>query len=185
MVKFFGALGAAAVLVTGAVAIPTGASASGVLQATIPVTPSTVIKSVTISPTSVTFGESPGTCTQDQSTTTKLQFPNGVCTAPKVTVTDNGSGTNEQISVNGADAVPSDMGTNWALTSNTSPGSNEYRVSNGGAALTTTATCDSDFTQCASVSPNSSQAETLTLTGPTSSTDQSTSFSTQVTWTAS
>src|SRR5438477_2584443 len=79
-------------------------SSDGQATATIPV--QQVVRSVTVSPTAVTYGN----CTKGG---TSLAFPNDNCDTPAITVTN--TGTAGHINVRGSDAVPSDNGTPWSL----------------------------------------------------------------------
>jgi hypothetical protein len=156
-------------------------SSDGQATATIPV--QQVVRSVTVSPNAVTYGN----CTKGGAS---LTFPNDTCYAPPITVTN--SGTAGHINVHGSDAVPSDNGTPWTLAPG-SPGADQFTESltgstQGGATLSNTDSCDKAFddfqaSDCAA-GPNQSQSESLYMTGPSSSTDSSSSFATTITWTA-
>lgn len=193
---------AAAVCAVGvASAVPVGAaSTSGSSTGTVNVTPPAV-RSITVSPASFTFGA----CYDHANTSTgsTLAFPNGYCY-----IANNGSGitiTNgtaaSHIDVQGADAVPSDAGTHWTLCtvgtssclgSSNQPGQDQFgeRVDVSGQAdpwLTNSTQCDTAFdapTSSCAATAGQATTETLTLVGPSGSTDTSTTFSTVLTWTA-
>jgi hypothetical protein len=175
---------AAAALLGGASPAARSASSAGV-TATIPV----VIKSVTISTRTLAFGR----CSGGYSTGAGLGFPNGTCTTGQVTVT-NGAAPST-ILVSGANATPSDGGKAWALCDGpgtpsctlTAPGTDQYTEQDLAVDLGLTGACDLNFasTPCGHAAPGQAKAESLRLYGPRSSTDQSTTFTTQITWTAS
>jgi hypothetical protein len=97
-------------------AIPAFATGTtGGVSVSLNVTPPAV-KSITVGPTSTSYGN----CFSNvflgggsSSTGSQLNFPNGGCSTPSVTVT-NGN-TPAAISVAGADMVPADNATHWAL----------------------------------------------------------------------
>ena len=170
------------------------------------------IVSVTVSPSSASFdgciGGKAGFDTQ--STPTALGFPNGRCSlgAPgtfgtfPITITNTGVAAD--VYVNGGNAVPSDGGTQWNLCNlganpavacsgddGKLPGNNQYVVQNftadsiHHAGLTNTITCDTEFAAggCSAVQ-GTNQSEGILLTGPSSTSDQSTSWTVTITWTA-
>jgi hypothetical protein len=167
------------------------------VSATIPV----AVRSLTVSPTSVTFG----TCLVGTLSSTGLAFPNGLCTAPTAA-----SDTVSNINVSNTGAPASVLvevtnvvtgGVNWSPVSST-PGQDQFEMDNGAATtpFALTPVCDGYFTAnmasgtnsavsgstCpVEVSSSASSLETLRLTGPSATTTQGTSFSTTVTWLAS
>lgn len=194
---------AAFVALAGVAALP--ASGGNGLNLSLNIAPQSV-KSVTVSPTSASYGQ----CVGGSSTPFQLGFPNGECQGQgSITVTNGQS--DAIILVAGSDMVPADQGPHWTLCKFAStctqqvPGPNQYYetlstspgYNNTGPAppgpgpflsLSNQAVCDTDFAggQCgATVGPGFSQSEYLAITGPSSSTDQSPSWSTVVTWTAS
>jgi hypothetical protein len=153
------------------------------------------VRSLTISPTSVTM------CTPQS----PLTFPNGFCQSPNITITNGAAGGH--VEVNGASALPNDgSGNGWALCGGTGltcsngvapnvvPGADQYEEGTGntggglsGPDLTSTPACDTSFdsggTGCVST-PGQVSTEFVGITGPSSSSDQSPMFSTTVSWTA-
>jgi hypothetical protein len=176
-------LSAAAIVATGVTAL-----AGNSITATINVAPPAV-KSVTVSVSTLTYS----TCSGGSSTSTQLGFPNGACNAAAYTVT-NGS-TAAEIDVTGADAVPSSGGTkHWVLVSSLAPGVDQYRelVHNASAGpnsptLSNSAQCDTNFvpsTNPCTDAAGATSSEIAFLTGPSSSTDPSSTFTTTITYTA-
>lgn len=152
---------------------PSGSNAS--LTATVSVAGQ--FKSVTVSTNSETFAN----CSGGSSSGATLGFPNGNCSTPSFEVTNNGS-VPESLDVQATNATPSDGGTPWSLiTSEASPGQDQFRLSNQDAFLSTTPAPD---TAAGTLQPNGVANESLTLTGPSASSDPSNTFSTAVTWTA-
>jgi hypothetical protein len=156
------------------VVVPSQASPGASLTATVPV--SAQFKSVTLSTGSATFGN----CVGGSSTGNVLGFPNGTCSTPAFTVTNNGT-VPESLDVQATNATPSDNGTPWALIGSGTPGADQYQLGNGSEPFSTTATPD---VIAATLPPLSDVSEALTLVGPSRSSDASPSFSTAVTWTA-
>jgi hypothetical protein len=201
-------LAAATIALLGVWATPALAASSGSSTATINVAPS--VLSVSVSPTTVTFAK----CAGGTSTSADLGFPDGECnvgTLPDdgqsvggVDVTNTGEAS--QIDVNGSNATPSDNGTPWTLCSNigncsngANPGANQFSIQSLGwygsignsvMSLTNTPSCDSAFSNggtsddSCSATTGASEDEQLLLTGPQSSTDTSSVFTTTLTWTA-
>jgi len=181
--------------------IPASANTSASTTGTITV----AVRSVTVSPSSIAFGSC---VTNDGLTSTgsALTFPNGGCQAINITIT-NGTAPGH-IDITGADAIPADSGTHWTLcgavaaaggatcaNGQFTPGVDQFfeegHSSNTSAPsppLSTTPQCDLAFANSggASCSATSGQvgSEYLSLEGPSSSTDNSTSFTTIWTWTA-
>jgi hypothetical protein len=170
------------------------------------------IVSVTVSPSSASFGGCAGgnAGVNTASTSTELGFPNGHCSLGTpgahgsfpITVTNTGVAAD--VYVNGGNAVPSDGGTQWGLCNfgtnpakacsadgGKLPGANQYVVQNftagsvNTAGLTGTMTCDTQFAAggCSAVQGDA-QSEGILLTGPASSSDQATSWTVTITWTA-
>jgi hypothetical protein len=81
------------------------------------------IRSVTVSPGSVNFGDCTGGSGYTDSTQGAMGYPNGGCSvgAPGVNasypITVTYTGIPGDVYVSGSDAVPSDSGTNWTLCS--------------------------------------------------------------------
>lgn len=201
-------------------AIPAFAGNTGGVSVSLNAAPPAV-KSITVGPTSTSYGN----CFSNVflggnsvPTGSQLNFPNGGCSTPSVTVT-NGN-TPAAISVAGADMVPADNATHWALCTfggTTSactgpqfisgpngpmryPGTDEYyeTISSSSGlnlgsnstqgtlqALSNTAAADSLFGPTGGASANQQKSEFLAVTGPSQSSDSSTSWGTTVTWTAS
>jgi hypothetical protein len=181
-----------------------------VVAPAIPVAPPPV-KSVTISIGSTTYIN----CVYGSSTGTQLGFPNGACVAFNGIQVTNGTAP-ATIMVNGADMVPADNGTHWALEPASPltyditsppplPGPDQYLETVSGLpltggynsgpqldqgpflTLTNTPSCDlafTGFTGCGTVPAGTANNEFLAMTGPSSSTDTSSTFTTTVTWTA-
>jgi hypothetical protein len=170
------------------------------------------IVAVTVSPSSANFGGCAGgnAGVNTASTSAALGFPNGHCSLGtpgahgSFPITITNTGVAADVYVNGANAVPSDKGTEWGLCNlgtNPSvkcsadegklPGNNQYVVQNftsgsmNPTGLTGGMTCDTQFAAggC-SVVQGDAQAEGILLTGPASSSDQSTSWTVTITWTA-
>jgi hypothetical protein len=170
------------------------------------------IVSVTVAPSSASFGGCAGgsSSVNTASTASALGFPNGHCSLGTpgthgsfpITITNTGVAAN--VYVSGGNAVPSDKGDDWGLCNfGTSPavkcgaddgklpGNNQYVVQNfaagsmNTAGLTGAMTCDTQFAAggCSAVQGDA-QAEGILLTGPASSSDQSTAWTVTITWTA-
>jgi hypothetical protein len=195
-------LAAAIATLTALTAIPAAAGNSGGVAVSLSVVAGPV-KSITVSPGSTSYTN----CKYGTSTTTQLGFPNAICSgASTILITDGGSPAT--ILVNGADFIPSDNGTHWALcggsggpacangvltgpnqayeTTSLTPGSGVDGSGNGPfLALSNNAVCDGIGFGCGQAAAGAQATEYLSLEGPSSSTDPSSSFSTSVTWTAS
>jgi len=149
------------------------------------------IKSVTINPSSVTFG-SCLTFGGGSASGSTLAFPNGSCISPQISVANNGT-VPESVSIQGTSAVPSDNGTPWTLTSYNpssggppAPGQDQYIVEANGQPTGSLATTPiADPTAGSALQPNAAVSEDLALFGPSASSDQSPQFATTVTWIAS
>jgi hypothetical protein len=164
------------------------------------------VTSVTLSVSSDSYTN----CVYGSSTSAQLGFPNGACVAADPIVVTNGTAA-ATIMVTGADMVPQDGATHWTLPPApgvfngcpVTPGADQYCETlalgpgpDSGPAealqqylsLANTATCDVTFTGffgCGTAQPGQASNEFLAMTGPSSSTDASGSFSTTITWTAS
>ena len=170
------------------------------------------IISVTVSPSSASFGGCTGgnASVNTASTPAALGFPNGHCwlgtpgTNGSFPIKITNTGVAADVYVNGGNAVPSDGGTQWDLCNfgtkpatacsgdgGKLPGNNQYVVQNfaagsmNAAGLTNTMTCDTLFAagRCSAVE-GSARSEGILLTGPASSSDQSTSWTVTIMWTA-
>jgi hypothetical protein len=200
-------LAAAAAAAIGLVAVPaipaSAAGGPGNLSVSVSVVPP-VVKSVTLSVSSTSYVN----CVYGTSTATQLGFPNGACQAASQPIVVTNGTAPATITVNGANMVPADLGPNWTLAGSAGPapscpatGPDQYCETlapvsgyDSGASLTpapylvlgNAATCDTVFSPaCGPASPGQAAPEFLAMTGPSSSTDTSSSFSTAVTWTAS
>lgn len=142
---------------------------SGTTTAHLKVVPT--IRSVTVSPGSVTFGNCSGGSGHTNSTQNALGYPNGSCTVGAIGVNETFpisvtyTGIPGSVYVSGSDAVPSDNGTEWTLCSPPGspasqtactgtqglPGNDQYMVMNFAEAvenaevLTVTPSCDREF----------------------------------------
>ena len=170
------------------------------------------IVSVTVSPSSANFGGCAGgnASVNTASTSAALGFPNGHCSLGtpgahgSFPITITNTGVAADVYVNGGNAVPSDKGTEWGLCNfgtnpaakcsagdGKLPGNNQYVVQNfasgsmNPAGLTGSMTCDTQFAAggCSAVQGDA-QAEGILLTGPASSSDQSTTWTVTIIWTA-
>jgi hypothetical protein len=172
-----------------AAGVTAGAAVAASSTGTVTETINIGVRSLTVSPTSAAM------CTPAN----PLTFPNGNCGSSTITITNGPAGGH--VDVQGASALPSDnSGNGWALCGTagnnctggnaTTPGADQYleqvTPANGGfgPALSTIPVCDTAFSAgCVSI-PGEVGAEAITLTGPSSSSDQSTTFNSSVTWTA-
>jgi hypothetical protein len=168
------------------------------------------VKSVTISPTSVSYSG----CVYGSSSGSNLGFPNGACQTQTGVNVQNGSAP-ATIMVNGADMAPSDSGTHWMLcqtggppgqlpcaNGTTTPGDDQYyetvstsqgvntgtqRAPGNFQPLSNQPSCDTAIGSgvcVTNLSAGTAALEFLAVTGPHASSDPSTSWSTSVTWTA-
>jgi plastocyanin len=155
---------------------PASGQGSAALNATVSV--ASQFKSVTLSASSETFGN----CVGGSSSGGTLGFPNGVCQTPSVTVTNNGT-VPETLDVQGANATPSDSGTAWTLIApgGSQPGQDQFELRNPTGFITPTPAADG---VAGTLQPNGNVSESVSLIGPSASTDTSSSFSTTLTWTA-
>jgi hypothetical protein len=202
---------AAAIGLVAAPAFPASAAGNpdpASLSVSVSVVPPAV-KSVTLSVSSTTYTG----CFYGSSTSTQLGFPNGACTAAASPFTVTNGTAPATILVSGADMVPADSGPHWALcgvalacsSSQFIPGSDQYLETVSGnpgynsgpqqgpgpfVLFDNTPQCDITFAGLTGNTCNAAPAgavskEFLAMTGPSSSTDSSSTFSTTVTWTAS
>ena len=184
---------------------------SGSVSAHLSVVPT--IRSVTVSPGSVTFGGCTHGAGETASAGSKMGYPNGICWvgstgAPDASfpITVTYTGLSGNVWVSGSNAVPSDNGTNWSLCNPVGepactggqgkPGTNQFAVSTFAsevanfAVLTGSATCDNVFDPGGGCSAtpaefgSQTQHEGLQLTGPNTSDDHATSWSVNITWIA-
>jgi hypothetical protein len=190
-------------------AAPALAASTGSSTATINVM--TAVYSVTVSPAAFSFGNCSGGTSTSSSLGFPdghcgYGSSAGSTFATGVTITNTGAAGH--INVNGANAVPSDAGTPWTLCSEGGgtctnlvgglyyPGANQFSVetlsddSSGNAyiVLSNSPACDQAFDAgpaggCSAAS-GASQIEGQILSGPESSTDTSSTFTTTLTWTA-
>lgn len=142
---------------------------SGTTTAHLKVVPT--IRSVTVSPGTVTFGNCTGGSGYTNSTSNTLGYPNGSCTVGAIGVNEQFpitvtyTGIPGSVDVSGSDAVPADSGTEWTLCSPPGsphgqnacagaqglPGDDQYMVMNFAEAvqnaevLTVTPACDQEF----------------------------------------
>lgn len=158
--------------------------------------------SITVSPSTATLTG----CSRGNSTPTQLGFPNGQCEGGAfITITNTGAGSH--ISVEATNAIPADNGTPWSLctfggatpcsgptiTGVVAPGTDQFAMTvqsasvpplEGPQSLSTTLLPDGHFGSGGAAAAGAMQKENTLLYGPQSSTDQSASFSTSITWVA-
>jgi hypothetical protein len=187
-------------------------SPSGGAKISVNVVPPPIL-GVTMSPTSASCGNYSGGQSPRASTATALGFPNATCSVGvpggagsfpfKIT---NGTASS-QIEIEASSAVPSDGGTQWILCragtsapctgpasqSGKLPGANQYMAENFALEkplnqLTGTPACDPEFdvgtTAGCSASSRQSQTEGIEVIGPSSSKDNSQSWTITITWIA-
>jgi len=181
----------AAVLVGSALsASAVAASDTGSVSETI----SVGVRSLTVSPGSISE------CTAGA----PMTFPNGACISAGVSITNGAAGGH--VDINGANAEPADGGYPWTLCgpgltatcsgSGGLPGQDQYRQQTLGASSVAgpyfgnAPICDTAFdgtvsgtADCTST-PGQVGNETVEVWGPSSSTDQSSTFTSSITWTA-
>ncbi len=168
--------------------VPAGAATTATVVGSLAV----AVRSVNVTPTSFTIGN----CTLD-GTPNLLQFPNDQCSAGAFTIT-NGTAPahiDEKLSL----FTPTDNGQAWgpcgasgnSACAGTSgaPGRNQFTwTSNWGQVFGTGNQCDQHATPAVSPCPMTGPAavatDQYTLTGPTSATDLSSSFTITLTWSA-
>ena len=183
---------------------------SGSVNARLSVVPT--IRSVTVSPGSVNFGNCTGGSGNTASTASSMGYPNGICwvgsSGPNASfpITVTYTGLSGNVWVSGSSAVPDDSGASWSLCNPIGqpactgghglPGQNQYAVTTFGSqvasffVLTGSAACDNEFNPgggC-SAAPAQFQSQTqhegLQLTGPKTWDDGSTSWNVSITWIA-
>ena len=165
------------------------------------------IRSVTVSPSTATFGNCTGGSADADtaSTSSALGYPNGHCWegAPGATgsfpIKITYQGPPGQVFVVGANASPSGGGPDWALCNPSAactgpggaPGVDQYMVKNFGTdtnnstGLTGSLTCDHEFSsRGCSATQGQSEKEGIELIGPESSGSTSSSWTVTVTWAA-
>lgn len=170
------------------------------------------IRSVTVTPGTVTFGNCTGGSGATNSSEQAMGYPNGSCSVGAIGVNEtfpiavSYTGLPGNVYVSSSNAVPADGGTPWSLCSPQGkpsctggqglPGSDQYMIMNfapqvpNATVLTTTSTCDAEFdpgggcTASPQEFAKQTQHEGLLLTGPRTWDDHSTSWTLTVTWTA-
>jgi hypothetical protein len=189
---------------------PSGAGKAASINLSLNTVP--VIRSVTVSPVKGTFSNCSGgnAGANTASTSARLGYPNGRCWYGKpeprgsfpITITNTGIAS--QIDVYGSSANPADDGDQWSLcnvgsspavtctgASKREPGSDQYLVVNfspddnpNADGVTGNPLCDHQFGESGSCRAiqGSFQTEGLELIGPSSTTDNSTSWTVTVTW---
>lgn len=186
---------------------PGGSASISISLKTVP-----TLVSVSVSPSTASFGSCAGgnTSVDTASTSAALGFPNGQCWLGKsgsggtypITITNTGVAA--RIFVSGGNAVPSDGGTQWGLcnigtspavacanASGKLPGNNQYLLQNFAAGslntsgISNNSVCDPEFAagSCAAVQGDAQQ-EGVEITGPELSSDNSTSWTVTIKWTA-
>jgi len=157
------------------------------------------VLSVTVSPTSATFGS----CTGGDSTSpSELGFPNGICHVSGLLITN--TGLPGHMMVSGAAMSPAGGGAPWVLcggsdgtppvcSNGNQPGADQYNlaltntVGHFGLALSGQAQCDTTFS--GGMAPGCSAAsgqkttENVRLLGPQSTSSGANSYTTTITWT--
>jgi hypothetical protein len=175
-------------------------------SATLNVLPTTL--SVTVSPGTTTFSDCHGGSPPNRSTPTQLGYPNAKCsigtlgTKGTFPVTVENTGISSKIEVSASNAVPADNGQQLQLCAangdvtcrgpNQEPGANQYeaRTDSPGEVsptwLTTNLVCDVTFDASSGCSAARMQTRTvgIELTGPTTWSDKSTSYTIVITWMA-
>lgn len=191
-----------------------GSQSSGSSQVTGHVNVVPTIRSITVSPGSVSFGHCTGGNGATDSTQGSLGYPNATCsvggTGANATypIAVTYAGLPGEVDVSATDAVPADGGTHWTLCNPPAPGQSsptcsgagqpdkdQYELENQspagtGVALTTSSACDKAFAAggTCSAAPaeftKQTQDENLILIGPRTWDDHSTSWTMTITWTA-
>lgn len=181
----------------------TTTTSGGSTTATVNIQPT--FRSLTVSPGNVTFAN----ChLANQSTSSLLGLPNGECTVGKpgshgtYPITVANAGVPSTIEVSASNAIPADNGKQWQLCNpdgkpactgtSGNPGPDQYKartISSGQqntAMLTASPLCDNvfDATGGCSAARGQSQQEGIKLVGPTTISDNSTSFTITITWIA-
>jgi hypothetical protein len=187
---------------------PSGAGTSASINLKLKTVP--IVRSVTVSPGAANFGACNGgkALNNTQSTNSKLGFPNGQCFVGSLgrsfPITITNTGIASDIDINGANAMPSDLGDQWSLCNRGLnpfvrcrgrnffwPGNDQYLVQNFGpykenrSGVTDNPACDHEFDpdgRCYALQ-GAEETEGIELTGPSGSTDTSTSWTVTITWT--
>jgi hypothetical protein len=185
-----GRLGLAlALMVSAAIVLPNGADAgtTGTVTATVPV----LVRSITVS----TGAFDLGSCTLAGQPTSGLAFPSGHCTSPFVQVT--AGQTAEHVLIQTTRAWPADdTGPNdrthpqWAPLGGTSPPAtavDQFVLSDVTAKenVGLSPVADLNFGANGAAVAGAARRERFVLIGPQASTDNSPTFTFQITWTAS
>lgn len=196
-----GAVGGAAVLaLAGSTIAPHRAAAAGnspsaSTQLSLQAAPD--VLSVTVSPSSGSFGFCRG---GDSTSPSELGFPNGTCGVRGLVITN--TGLPGHMMVNGSPMLPVGGGTPWVLcgssdgsaarcTNAGQPGADQYNeasrniAANVGVKMSGQPQCDTAFATSGScaAAPGQSATENLTVTGPQSTGNGASSYTTTVTWT--
>ncbi len=163
------------------------------------------MRSITVSPGSVTFKHCTGGTNDNLSTSTKLGYPNGTCSVGltgangPLPITVKNTGTDATIEVSASNANPSGNGPDWQLCgppgkvtcgSGSKPGENQFEawITAKGVprkGLAADAKCDADFSSgsCRALRGQAGH-EGLQLLGPAGFNSTSTSYTVTVTWIA-
>jgi hypothetical protein len=155
------------------------------------------VLSVTVSPSSGTFGSCRG---GDSTSPSELGFPDGGCSLRGLVVTN--TGLPGHMMVSGAAMAPVGGGTPWGLCNGSDgttpscnnggrPGPDQYSLileSSGRSVLdlSTQPQCDTPFgglTASCNAAPGQSNTQALTLFGPESTSSGASSYTTTITWT--
>lgn len=170
------------------------------------------IRSITVSPGSVTFGHCSGGAGSTSSTSEQMGYPNGICTVGSsgangsFPVTITYKGLPGSVYVGGSSAAPADNGASWSLCTpggqpactggQDRPGKDQYTVETFAEQVANPAVvfgnraCDQEFdsgggcTATPAEFKTQSQTEGIQLMGPNTFDDISTSWSITITWTA-
>lgn len=189
---------------------PPAFGGSGSVTAHLSVVPT--IRSVTVSPGSVDFGNCSGGAGSTVSTKASMGYPNGTCwvgsTGPNANypITVSYKGLPGNVWVSGSSAVPDDNGTSWSLCNpqgqpactggGGKPGKDQYTVSSFAqdvgnyGVLVGSAECDSEFdsgggcTATPAEFTSQVQREGFKVIGPKMWDDGATSWNVTITWMA-
>ena len=205
------ALAISVMALVGLSAVPALAANTGSSTATINILPP--VYSVTVSPATFSFGLCSTRLGASTGGSLGFPdgycyYGNGPGSVYTTGVTIANTGAAGHIDVNGSNAVPSDAGTPWTLCSEAVgtctllqgglyyPGANQFQLvtsadpegGNASTILSNSPACDAAFdggtSGGCSAAIGASQIEGITLAGPESSTDTSSTFTTTLTWTA-
>lgn len=153
------------------------------------------VLSVTVSPSSGTFG---GCYGGDSTSPAELGFPNGICSAAGIVVTN--TGLPGHMMVTGSPMSPVGGGSAWVLCGSSdglaptcnnggTPGADQYQLKvsrpGGGERLSTQPQCDRAFGVAFSCSatPGRSSTESALLIGPQGTSNGASNYTTTITWT--